>query len=120
MQTLYMLPMIMASIALVLATSSFISGLQLIKGKRASVNGIIHRINGYCSVTLLFSIAVLSFILHGFSGWALFGWLCALGLIALKIWIVRRRARRAFKYVSWIGATMILIWLYVLITNIPL
>ncbi len=112
--------MILASIGLVLATSSFISGLQLIKVKRSSVDGIIHRINGYCSVVLLSSVAISSFIINGIHLWAFLGWVSALGLISLKISIVRRRSRRAFKYVSWIGASMILIWLYVLITNIPL
>lgn len=109
---------LIASLGLVLATSSFISGLQLVRGTRTSLEGKIHRFNGYGAICVYVTLAAMSFAEDGMRLWPAVGWFSGAGLIALKITIVRRR-KRAFKYVSWMGASLILIWLFMVYVHIP-
>src|SRR5574337_843968 len=100
------IPTIFASIGLILATFSFISGLQLVRAASLAERKI-HRFNGFTTFTLYIALAVLAFAYNGVRFWPLIGWVSGLGLFLLKIWIVRRK-RRVYKYVSWMGATLIL------------
>ncbi|MFQ5736512.1 MAG: hypothetical protein ACE5GY_06565 [Thermodesulfobacteriota bacterium] len=109
---------VLASFGLVLATSSFISGLQLVKAANIAERKI-HRFNGYTTFTIFICLAALSIYGKGASFWSLLGWLFGLGLFLLKIYIVRRRRRRTFKYVSWIGASLILLWITLVFINVP-
>lgn len=110
---------LLASIGLVLATSSFISGLQLVKG-RGRVERKIHRGNGFITFGIFIILAVASFVTYGFSLWSIGGWLLGAFFIMLKLLIVHSRSRRAFKYVSWLGASLICMWLYIVYIHIPL
>lgn len=110
---------LLASIGLVLATSSFISGLQLVKG-RGRVERKIHRGNGFITFGIFVILAVASFISYGLSLWSVGGWLLGACIIMLKLLIVHAKSRRAFKYVSWLGASLIVMWLYVVYIHIPL
>lgn len=112
---------VLASIGLVMATSSLISGLQLVKMK-ITIEGKIHRFNGYASIVLYVVLAALSFTETGLRFMSVVGWTLGLLLILSKLWIVRksRKKRRAFKYISWFGGTLILLWLYLVYIHIPL
>lgn len=112
------IPLILASMGLILATSSFISGLQLVKSNTI-VELKIHRINGYLSMTLFLTLAVLAFAEEGFEWMRLVGWVSGFSVLCLKVTIVRKRSR-AMKYLSWFGGTLILIWLYIVFIHIPL
>ncbi len=103
---------VLAGVGLILVTSSFISGLQLIKGARG-IEHKIHRFNGYCSLTIYIVLAILSFVKFGVRPGALIGWPAGLSLIIFKLWIVKTR-RRAIKYVPWLGVMVVLMWLYIL------
>lgn len=109
---------ILASLGLILATSSFISGLQLVKAANIAERKI-HRFNGFTTLILLFCLAAVSIYNNGIGLWSFWGWVCAFSLFALKIYIVRKR-RRSFKYVSWIGASLILLWLFLVFKNTPI
>ncbi len=114
------LPIILASIGLVLATSSFISGLQLVKGANISERKI-HRINGFSTMILYLALAVFYFLENGIGVWGVIAWLLGFFVIFLKLSIVHaKNKRRAFKYVSWLGGTLIVIWLILVYINIPL
>lgn len=115
-------PVVLASIGLIIATSSFISGLQLVRGTVATVEGKIHRLNGYMTIILYILLTILAFALHGISLWSVGGWLLGFLIILTKLWIVKksRKKRRAFKYVSWFGATLTLMWLYIVYVHLPL
>lgn len=108
---------IIASMGLILATSSFISGLQLVKAANIAERKI-HRFNGFTTLFLFLCLAGLSIYNNGLGLWSFWGWLFGLSLFSLKIYIVRRR-RRSFKYVSWVGASLILLWLFLVFKNIP-
>ncbi len=111
-------PTLIASVGLILATSSFISGLQLVKGTSVALEGKIHRFNGVSSIIIYTVLFILSMIQDGLS-WTIIGWISGACVIALKVSIVRRRRRRTFKYVSWLGGTLTLIWLYVVYVHMP-
>lgn len=109
---------IFASVGLILATSGFISGLQLVKSANMAERKI-HRFNGFTTLTLFVCLAGFSFYNRGLTFWGFWGWAAGFSLFLLKIWIVRRRRRRTFKYVSWIGASLIILWLVLVFVNIP-
>lgn len=108
---------IIASVGLVLATSSFISGLQIVKGTRAGIEGKIHRVNGVIVISLYIILAVRSVVINGLT-WNFVWWVLGMCVILLKLKIVRTKGR-AFKYVSWLGGTLILIWLYLVYIHLP-
>lgn len=108
---------IIASIGLILATSSFISGLQIVKGTRAGVEGKIHRVNGVIVISLYIILAVRSAVINGIT-WNIVWWILGMCVILLKLKIVRTKGR-AFKYASWLGGTLILIWLYLVYIHLP-
>ncbi len=112
----------LASIGLVLATSSLISGMQIVRGTYANIEGKIHRFNGIASIIIYCILAALSFINYGVSVLQIIGWLSGFFLIFLKLSVVMisRKKRRAFKYVSWLGSALILMWLYIIFINLPL
>lgn len=109
---------VIASIGLILATASFMSGLQLVKSA-SIIEGKIHRINGFSSIVLYTVLAVLAFATNGLRIWSDLAWIAGFLVILLKISIVRKRRRRSFKYVSWIGGTLLLIWLFLVYVHIP-
>jgi len=114
------LPIILASIGLVLATSSFISGLQLVKGANISERKI-HRFNGFATMILYLVLSIFYFWTNGIGAWGVFAWLTGFLVIFLKLAIVHaKNKRRAFKYVSWLGGTLIVIWLILVYINIPI
>jgi len=76
---------VLASIGLILATTSFISGLQMVKAK-GPLERKIHRANGFISFVIFLILAVLSFATYGLSLWSLGGWTAGLFII-LFIWI---------------------------------
>jgi hypothetical protein len=110
---------VLASIGMILATSSFISGLQMVKGK-GSVERKIHRGNGFIAFGIFGVLAISSFVVYGLSLWSVGGWLAGALIITVKLLIVHSRSRRAFKYVSWLGASLITMWLYLVYIHIPL
>lgn len=116
------IPTILASIGMILATSSFISGLQLVKGTVATFEGKIHRFNGYASVIIYTTLFIMGLKGSGLSLIPIAGWVAGALLIVFKLWVVRlaRRKRRAFKYISWLGATLTLMWLYIVYVHLPL
>ncbi|HBR18369.1 MAG: hypothetical protein A3G39_00915 [Deltaproteobacteria bacterium RIFCSPLOWO2_12_FULL_43_16] len=109
---------ILASLGLILATVSFISGLQALKSK-GSADTKIHRFNGYLTLIIYLSLAILS--MSGKDGikiGSVSAWCGGLAIIAMKIWIVR--SGRAYKYASWMGIILIIMWLIIIYTNIQL
>lgn len=108
---------LLASIGLVLATSSFISGLQLVRGKHL-IELKIHRFSGYTSTALYVVLAVLWLGRHGLDAWPIVAWAAGLLTIMLKVYIVKTRPK-AFKYVSWIGGTLVGVWVYIVYIHIP-
>ncbi len=116
------IPTLLSSIGLILAASSFISGLQLVRGTKGGVEGTIHKFNGIASITIYVALAGLSFKTSGIGLWSLLGWFGGLCLFFLKLLIVKkgRHKRRAAKYISWLGGVLTLMWLYLVYVHLPL
>lgn len=111
---------IFASIGIVLAATSFISGLQLVKGKGmiASIDLKIHRANGYFTIVLFAMLAMMAIPKSAVDAAALQWPVAGMSIFMLKFWIVRKK-RRLHKYVSWLGGTLLLVWLFIFYVNIP-
>lgn len=110
---------ILASIGIVLAATSFISGLQLVRATRASIEGKIHSANGYLTIILFIVLALIAIPDSTKNIAALLLPLTGLAVFLVKLWIVRRH-KRFLKYVSWMGGTLITIWLLIFYINIPI
>lgn len=109
---------ILASIGIVLAVTSFISGLQLIRATSASIEGMIHRANGYLTIILFIALTLIAISSSMISMAAVLLPLTGLTVFLIKLWIVRKH-KRFLKYVSWMGGTLITIWLLIFYINIP-
>ncbi|MBI5327328.1 MAG: hypothetical protein HZB80_03405 [Deltaproteobacteria bacterium] len=109
---------ILASLGLILATVSFISGLQAVKNK-GSADSKIHKLNGYLSFVIYILLAGSS--IGGKEVvrlWPVAAWASGLVIICIKIWVVR--SGRAYKYASWVGIMLIILWLVIIYTHIQL
>jgi len=107
-----------ASMGIVLAATSFISGLQLVRSTSASIEGMIHRANGYLTIILFIVLTLIAISSSMINIAALLLPLTGLTVFLVKLWIVRRH-KRFLKYVSWMGGTLILVWLFIFYVNIP-
>lgn len=110
---------IIASIGLIMATVSFMTGLQLAKrDKSVSIMMAgMHRINGYITCTVYIAIAALSLNGNGgFRTWSVIGWAVGLGLIAIKIFVIRNE--RYYKYGSRVGLMLFVTWLIIIYKHI--
>ncbi len=107
-----------ASMGIVLAATSFISGLQLVRSTSASIEGMIHRANGYLTIILFIVLTLIAISSSIINIAALLLPLTGLAVFLVKLWIVRRH-KRFLKYVSWMGGILITIWLLVFYVNIP-
>jgi hypothetical protein len=112
------IPTIIASIGLIIATSSFMSGLQLVRGA-SRIEKLIHRYNGIATLSLYGVLFVMSLVSNGFRLMPFLAWLSGWFFIFIKILIVRKRGR-ALKYVSWVGTILILMWLYLIYIHLPI
>ena len=109
---------LLASLGLILATASFISGLQAIKSK-GSVDARIHKLNGYLTILIYLTLAVLSLgAKEMIRLCSVATWSAGLLIIFTKIWVVR--SGRAYKYASWLGIMLIIVWLIIIYTHIQL
>ena len=113
------LPLIIGSIGVIIATSSFISGMQLVRTRKRSFEGRIHRLNGYASIVLFGVLFLMSIVGSGFDLLVITLWLSGGAIILMKLRIVRSR-RWAFKYVCWFGVFIICMWVYIIYTHMPL
>lgn len=110
---------IIASIGLVLATVSFITGLQVVNRDKvaAVMMASMHRINGYLVCLIYIVIAALSLGSQGgVRPWSIVGWSVGMGLIIIKIMVVRNQ--RFYKYSSRLGLLLFVSWLVIMYRHI--
>jgi len=112
MSGLFELYSVLASVGLVMATVSFMSGLQVVKRDKVfgAMMTSMHRLNGWVASIIYIILATLS--LSGQGGirmWAIIGWAAGLGLIIIKIMVVRNE--RLYKYASRLGLLLFVTWL---------
>lgn len=110
---------IIASIGLVLATMSFISGLQVVKRDKllGAMAATMHRLNGYLSCLAYVILASMSLSsIGGFRLWPVIGWIFGSVLIVAKIMCVRNE--RFYKYGSRLGLLLFIVWLVIMYKHI--
>ena len=109
---------IVASIGLIMATMSFITGLQTVKRDRGAAVMMVkmHKLDGYVTCQIYLAVAVLSLSNGGFKLWPVIGWIAGLVLIIVKIAVVRNIKFR--KYSSRLGIMLFLSWLFIIYQHI--
>ena len=109
---------IVASIGLIMATMSFITGLQTVKRDRGAAVMMVkmHKLDGYVTCQIYIAVALLSLSNGGLKLWPVIGWIAGLVLIIVKIAVVRNIKFR--KYSSRLGIMMFLSWLFIIYQHI--
>jgi len=109
---------IVASVGLVMATMSFMTGLQTVKRDRSDAMMMVklHRFDGYVTCLVYLALAGLSLSNGGMRLWPVIGWIAGLVLIILKILMVRNR--KYCKYASRLGIMLFLSWLFIIYQHI--
>lgn len=109
---------IVASVGMVMATMSFMTGLQTVKRDREAAVMMVklHRFDGYITCLIYLAVAGLSLSHGGLSLWPVVGWIAGLLLIIVKILVVRNR--KYSKYSSRIGMMLFLSWLFIIYQHI--
>ena len=119
MGRIFDLNMIVASLGVILATMSLITGLHAVKKDKMSAVMIVnmHRMNGYLTCLIYLIVAGLSLAGNGgFRTWPVIGWAAGLGLIAVKILAVRNQ--KFYKYGSRLGIMLFIAWLFIIYRHI--
>lgn len=107
----------LASIGLVIATASFLSGMQLVKKDNTAVILRIHRLNGYITFLIFTSLALLSLSgKGGIKSWLIMTWGAGFGVCLFKIWAVK--AKKGYKYGTRLGILLFIIWLVIIYTHV--
>ena len=109
---------IVASVGMVMATMSFMTGLQTVKRDRESAVMMVkmHKLDGYVTCQIYIAVALLSLSTSGFKLWPVIGWLAGLALIIVKIIAVRNK--KYCKYGSRLGILLFLSWLFIIYQHI--
>jgi hypothetical protein len=107
---------IVASIGFMLSVMAFIAGFRMVKRRGGRAERMVHRINGYLTITLYVIVAVLG-IAKGTSALFIFAW--ALGMLVhiFKYYIVKKGL--AARYGGYVGAMLLVVWLVVIFTHLP-
>ncbi|MHC4184271.1 MAG: hypothetical protein ACYSR0_13070 [Planctomycetota bacterium] len=106
-----------ASIGFVLAVTTFMSGfINVAKKPEQQVETIMHKVNGYLTITMYIVVAVLS-IANGTKAFYLFAWGAGLAIHLLKILLVKKRL--AVRYGGYFGALLLVTWVIVIFTHLP-
>ncbi|MEK6537711.1 MAG: hypothetical protein AABZ46_01075, partial [Nitrospirota bacterium] len=105
---------IVASIGLIMATMSFITGIKTVKQDRGAAVMMVkmHKLDGYVTCQIYIAVALLSLSNGGFRLWPVIGWVAGLALIIVKIIAVRNK--KYIKYASRLGIMLFLAWLFII------
>ena len=119
MKNLFETNTIIASAGLVLATMSFISGLQVVKRDNifGAMAATLHRFNGYLSCLAYVILATMSLSSPGGTRmWPVIGWITGVVLIVGKVMCVRNP--KLYKYGSRLGLLLFIAWLFIIYKHI--
>lgn len=115
MTVVAMIPFI-ASVGFVLSVTSFIAGFRMVKRTGLRAERMLHRVNGYITITLYIVVAALA-IASGTSAFYTFAWLVGLGLHFLKLFIIKKGL--GVRYGGYFGGLLLIVWLIVIFTHLP-
>ncbi len=107
---------VIASIGFVITVMTFISGFRMVKKPEQRAEGLMHRVNGYISLSFYIVLAVIA-IMHGTPVFYVFFWVIGLALYCLKIFLVRKRL--GLRYGGYLGATILITWIVAIFTHLP-
>lgn len=106
----------LASIGFVLAVMTFIAGFRMIRRFDQAEEILLHRVNGYLTVTMYVILAVMSIWMHMD---LLFLFLWGVGFLIHLLKILLARKGLAVRYGGYLGGMLLITWIIVIFTNLP-
>ena len=107
---------IIASIGFIFSVMAFMAGFRMVKSRGVRAERMIHRVNGYLTISLYVVVAVYS-ISKGSAPLYLFAWAVG-GLVHIfKLFIIKKGL--AARYGGYVGAMLLIVWLVVIFTHLP-
>ena len=106
---------IIASLGVIFATTTFISGLQVAKREKqlGTIMTMMHRVNGYVTFIIYVVIATLTLSTYdSIQVWPVIGWFTGFFLMALKVLTVRNE--KFYKYASRVGLLLFIVWIVII------
>lgn len=105
-----------ASIGFVFAVISFIGGFRMVRKTDHEAEALMHKMNGYVTTFLYAAIALFS-IYRGTTWLYITAWTLGFLLHILKIPLARKGL--AVRYGGYMGALLLITWLVVIFTHLP-
>lgn len=106
----------LASLGFIFAVASFIGGFRMVRRTDHVEEAVMHRINGYITITLYLVLAVL-FLKDRHSLFYVSLWTLGLMVHLFKLFIARRGL--GVRYGGYLGAMLIITWLVVIFGHLP-
>ena len=106
-----------ASAGFVLAVTTFIAGFRMIRLSEQKEENLMHRVNGYLTVTAFIVVAFLSILSNGATPTSLLLWGGGLGLHLCKLLLVKKKL--AVRYGGYLGVLIMTTWVTVIFNHLP-
>jgi hypothetical protein len=111
-----MLDTIVASMGFTISIVTFIGGFRMIRKTDHEAEALMHKVNGYLTISLYVIVALVSINADSRS-FVLALWVTGLIIHLLKIPLARRGL--AVRYGGYMGGILLMIWLAVIFTHLP-
>jgi hypothetical protein len=111
-----MIATIIASIGFTFAVTSFIAGFRMIRiaDKRAEV--MLHKVNGYITITTYIVIAIISLTMSASYLYFLL-WLFGFSIHLFKVFLARKKL--AVRYGGYVGSMILMSWIIIIFNHLP-
>jgi hypothetical protein len=107
---------ILASIGFVMVVMTFIGGFRMVRRAEHMSESIMHRVNGYTTITIYVLIALASIGIN-FNMRILPIWIFGFILHYFKLVLVKKRL--AVRYGGYMGGLLLITWLVLIFTHLP-
>ncbi len=107
---------ILASIGFVVALMTFIGGFRMVRRAEHMSESIMHRVNGYTTITIYVVIALISIGFY-FDMRILPIWILGFVLHYFKLVLVKKKL--AVRYGGYMGALLLITWFVLIYTHLP-
>ncbi|MBI5599554.1 MAG: hypothetical protein HY890_07425 [Deltaproteobacteria bacterium] len=107
---------LLASIGFMFAVVTFLAGFRMVRRADHQAEVLMHRVNGYCTITLYLVLASVS-VAKNFGALYLAAWI--IGFILHMMKVALARTKYVMRYGSYMGAALLITWLIVIFTHLP-
>ena len=106
-----------ASAGFVLAVTTFIAGVRMIRLREQHEENLIHRVNGRLTMAVYPAVAIVALVSNGASLPAVLLWGGGFALHLLKLLLVKKKL--AVRYGGYLGIMIMLTWVAIIFNHLP-